>query len=110
MKLSEYKQGDNVQARINNPEMDNQAVWVDGEVTEIKTIYPSRGERFKPYPMVMVLLRRTYCEATPIYRVDNGLRIFDHHKLRFYTKPNIEGFIFDNHLNLVSCKETAQSL
>jgi hypothetical protein len=100
MKLNEYKVDDKVSARINNPELDNQAIWVDGEVTEIKTIYPSRGERFKPYPMVMVLLERTYCDATPIYEVNSGIKIFTHNKLRFYTKPNNEGFIYDNHLKL----------
>ena len=101
MKLQEYNKGDRVKARINNPEMDNQAVWVDGEVVEIKTIYPSRGERFKPYPMVMVQLERTYCDATPIYRTDSNVRIFDHNKLRFYTRMNIEGFVYDNELKPV---------
>ena len=98
MELKDYKPGDKVTARINNPEMDNQAVWVDGEVTEIKTIHPAHGQRHKPYPMVMVKLNRTYCDAKPIYRVEDGVRIFDHNKLRFYTKENIEGFIYKNEL------------
>ena len=98
MELKDYKPGDKVTARINNPEMDNQAVWVDGEVVEIKTIHPAHGQRHKPYPMVMVKLNRTYCDAKPIYRVEDGVRIFDHNKLRFYTKENIEGFIYKNEL------------
>ena len=83
MKLDEYKVGDQVEALITNPQT-NKKVWVDAEVLDKRMVYPSNGSHHRPYPFLIVRLKRTYCNATPIYRWINGnVPVFVDNKLEF---------------------------
>jgi TusA-related sulfurtransferase len=65
MTLNEYKSGDQIEALITNPQT-NKEVWVDAEVLDKRMVYPNHGERFKPYPFLIVRLKRTYCKASSL--------------------------------------------
>lgn len=102
--INEYKIGDDVQIATTNPREDptgkNDAVWHDGVVTDIKMIEPSRGERFRPYPMLVVRFTRTYCTATPQYHVVDGIKIYVDSILTFYDKESHEGFFYKTQVRL----------
>ena len=100
MTLDEYKAGDQIEALITNPQT-NKEGWVNAEVLDKRMVYPNRGERHRPYPILIVRLKRTYCNATPIYTWINGnIPVFVNNKLDFYEKENDEGFVYDNQIRL----------
>jgi len=96
--INEYVIGELVQIATTNPREDptgkNDSVWHDGIITDINTIYPSRGEKFKPYPMLIVKFMRTYCSATPQYHFIDGVKIYVDSILTFYDKESHEGFFY----------------
>ena len=94
MELQDYKAGDNVQVLMDNIK-ENKLEWRDGVVTEIKTIEPGRGERHKPYPMVMVKTTRTFFRSIPDYGwTTEGVRVYKRDLGYYYDKENTEGFLF----------------
>ena len=76
--LSEYTEGQAVQVLINNPRTDKDE-WRAGTVERKQTVHPNRGERHKPYTMLVVKTTRTYYKEG-----------------KFYNKKNVEGFVYDN--------------
>lgn len=98
--LSEYKAGDSVEVLVNNPRNENLNEWREGEVLDVRMIYPNHGERFTPYPMVIVRVRRTYCKAEPVYRFVGNIPVFVDNNLTFYDKENEEGFIYQNQIRV----------
>jgi hypothetical protein len=102
MEMKDYKGGDLVEVKVRNPRLDDKEEWRDGEVIDNRTIYPNRGERHKPYPIVIVRLKRTYCKATPEYKWIGNIPVFIDNSLEFYDKENDEGFIDENQIRLKS--------
>ena len=104
MELNRYKSGDKVQIKIQNPQQDYAEEWRDGKVIGVQTIYPNAGERHKPYPMVVVKFKRTYCKATPNYRWLDGnvkkVKVFVDNTLEFYDKESTEGIIYENQMRM----------
>jgi hypothetical protein len=101
MEMKDYKTGDQVRVKMNNPRLGNKEEWRDGEVVDNRMIYPNRGERHAPYPMVIVRVTRTYCKATPMYRWINGnIPVFVDNTLEFYEKQNEEGFLYNTEIML----------
>ena len=96
MKLNEYKSGDNVEALTFNPQL-NKDVWVDAEVLDKRMVHQKHG---KPYPILIVRLKRTYCKATPQYRWFDNIPFFVDNLLQFYEKETDEGFIQDEQIRL----------
>jgi len=100
MKLDEYKIGDKVEVLIKNPKL-NIDTWVDGEVLSRGFILPIKNERHKPYTILIIRLKRTYCKAEPQYEFINGnIPIFIDNKIEWYEKENDEGFIDDKQVRL----------
>lgn len=100
MILNDYKAGDQVEALITNPQT-NKDVWVNAEVLDKRMVYPSNGSRHRPYPILIVRLKRTYCKATPQYRwFDGNIPVFLDNKLEFYEKENDEGIIYEKQIRL----------
>jgi hypothetical protein len=103
MRIDEYKTGDEVQILITNPQT-NKEEWRNAEVLDKRTVYPSNGSRHRPYPILIVRVKRTYCKATPTYKFINGnIPVFVDNTLQFYDRENDEGIIYDNQIRL---KET----
>jgi len=101
MELQDYKTGDRVQVAMDNLKT-GKVEWRDGEVIEIKIIEPGRGERHKPYPMVMVKTTRTYWRSVPNYGwTKEGVRVYKNDIGYFYDKENTEGFLFNNEIKPV---------
>jgi hypothetical protein len=100
MEMKDYKAGDQVQVLMNNPRLDNKDEWRDGEVLDNRMIYPSHGSHHPPYPIVIVRVRRTYCKATPIYRMIGNIPVFVDNSLEFYEKENDEGFLYEKTIRL----------
>jgi hypothetical protein len=100
MELKNYKAGNEVQVLMNNPRNDNKDEWRDGEVLDVRMIYPRNGERHQPYPIVIVRVKRTYCKATPVYRMLGNIPVFVDNNLEFYEKENDEGFLYENQIRL----------
>jgi hypothetical protein len=100
MERNDYKAGDQVRVKMNNPRNENKEEWRDGEVLDVRMVYPKSPERHKPYPIVIVRVRRTYCKATPTYRFIGNIPIFVDNTLEFYERENDEGFIYDNTIML----------
>jgi len=104
MELSEYKSGDEVKIKYLNPQNEYAVEWRDGKVIGIQTVYPSAGERHRPYPMVTVKFKRTYCKATPVYRWLEGnvkkVKVFVDNTLEFYDKESTEGIIYESEIKL----------
>jgi len=95
MEMKDYKAGDLVQVKINNPRLDNKDGWRDAEVLGNRMIYP-REHGGKPYPIVIVRVKRTYCKATPLYSWIGNIPVFVDNSLEFYDKENDEGFVYEN--------------
>lgn len=95
--LSNYVVGEEVEVKILNPKT-NKHEWRPAKVVEIKTIHPNRGERHKPYPMIMVEVHRTYVKGSPVYEYKYGVKIFVENELTYYTKINIEGFLYEKEI------------
>ena len=101
MELQDYKPDDRVQVLMDNPKT-NTPEWRDGTVTEIKTIEPGRGERHKPYPLIMVKTTRTYWRSIPDYGwTAEGVRVYKGDVGYFYDQENTEGFLFKNEIKPV---------
>lgn len=100
MEMKNYKAGDQVEVLVNNPQNENKDEWREGEVIDVRTIYPNYGERFHPYPMVIVRIKRTYCKATPNYRFIGTIPVFVDNTLQFYDKESEEGFLYENQIRL----------
>mgnify|MGYP006989327765 CR=1 FL=1 len=98
MEINEYKAGDNVEVLINNPRNNNKDEWRDAEVIDKRIIYPSRGEHHRPYSILIVRLKRTYCKATSTYRFIGNIPVFVDNTLEFYEKENEEGVIYPNQI------------
>ena len=102
MKIQDYKAGDNVEVLINNP-LDNKDEWRPAEVIDKRMIYPKNGSHHPPYPILIVRLIRTYCQATPVYRwIDGNIPVFVTNNLHFYDKENDEGVLYENQIRLKS--------
>jgi hypothetical protein len=109
MEMKDYKPGDKVKVLMNNPRLDNKDEWRDGEVLDNRMVYPGRGEHHRPYPIVIVRVRRTYCKATPTYRWINGnIPVFVDNTLEFYEKENDEGFIYENTIKPIDNREAKE--
>ena len=105
MEMKDYKPGDKVKVLMNNPRLDNKDEWRDGEVIDNRLVYPNRGERHKPYPMVIVRVIRTYCKASPNYMwIDGNIPVFVDNTLEFYDKQNEEGFLYENQIKPVDSR------
>lgn len=100
MEMKEYKTGDRVEVLMNNPRNDNKDEWRTGVVTDIQMISPSRGEKHKPYPMVMVKTVRTYFKSVPRYENKFNTKVYVGDDGTFYDKENTEGFIYENQIKL----------
>jgi len=101
MKIDDYKAGDKVKVLVSNPRM-NKDEWRNAEVIDKRTIYPSNGSHHPPYPILIVRLTRTYCQATPIYRmIDGNIPVFVANNLHFYDKENEEGVLYENQIQLI---------
>jgi hypothetical protein len=100
MTIAEYKAGDQVQVLMNNPAMGNREEWRDAEVLDKRMIYPSNGSKHPPYPILIVRTRRTYCTATPIFRMLGNIPVFVDNSLEFYEKDNDEGIIYEKYIRL----------
>ena len=85
---------------MNNPRLNNIDEWRDGEVLDVRTIYPRVGERHLPYQIAIVRVKRTYCKATPVYRFIGNIPVFVDNNLEFYDKENDEGFIYNDQIKL----------
>ncbi|HLO91587.1 MAG TPA: hypothetical protein VK172_10530 [Lentimicrobium sp.] len=99
--MKDYKAGDQVEVLMNNPRNANKDEWRKGEVIDNRMIYPSRDERHHPYPIVIVKVVRTYCKATPNFRMIGTVPVFVDNTLEFYDKENEEGFLYENQIRLV---------
>lgn len=100
MKLKDYKLGDLVEVLVNNPRNNNKEEWRSGEVISVRTINTSFSDKFKPYPIVIVRVLRTYCKAEPVYRFVDNIPVFDHYSYTYTDKMNEEGFIYENQIRL----------
>jgi hypothetical protein len=106
MEMKDYKPGDKVRVKMNNPRLDDKEEWRNGEVVDNRMVYPARGERHKPYPIVIVRVTRTYCKATPLYRwINDNIPVFVDNTLEFYDKENEEGFIYENQIMPIDNRE-----
>jgi hypothetical protein len=101
MEMLNYKAGDQVEVLINNPRLENKDEWRKAEVIDNRMIYPSHGSHHRPYPMVIVRVTRTYCKATPKYRMVGNIPVFVDNSLEFYDKENDEGFVYENQIRLI---------
>jgi hypothetical protein len=100
MEINDYKIGDNVEVLINNPKLNDQKEWRNAEVINKRTIYPNNGSHHRPYPILIVRLIRTYCNAAPVYKWIDSIPVFVSNKLNFYDKENDEGIIYENEIRL----------
>ena len=101
MEIKDYKSGDKVEILINNPRNNNVNEWRDAEVLDKRTIYPTYGSHHPPYPILIVRVIRTYCNATPKYRwIDGNIPVYDGSDIEFYDKENDEGIIYSNQIRL----------
>jgi hypothetical protein len=101
MKIADYKAGDEVEVKVNNPANENKEEWRDARVIDKRTIYPSNGSHHPPYPILIVTLKRTYCKATPVYRFIGGnIPVFVDNNLEFYDKENDEGIIYESQIRM----------
>lgn len=98
MEMKDYKPGDKVKVLMNNPRNNNNAEWRDAEVIDNRMIYPGRGEHHRPYPIVIVRVIRTYCKATPEYKMIDNIPVYINSSLEFYDKINEEGFVYENQI------------
>jgi len=103
MELNEYKTGDLVEIRMINPKT-NETEWRDAEVLDVRMIHPNHGSKHKPYPILIVRTKRTYCKATPIYRFIKNIPVFVDNSLEFYDKENDEGIIYKTDIRLKPTK------
>ena len=102
MELINYKTGDVVEILMTNPQT-NKEEWRDAEVLDKRMIYPKMNyERHKPYPIIIVRTKRTYCKATPIFRFIGNIPVFVDNDLKFYDKESDEGIIYENQIRLKS--------
>ena len=102
MEIEDYKAGDSVEVLMNNPRNDNKDEWRDAEVIDKRTVYP-RGRGGRPYPYLIVRVKRTYCKASPNYTwIDGNVPVFVDNTLEFYDKENEEGIIYENQIRLKS--------
>jgi|ERR1035437_422374 hypothetical protein len=100
MKIDEYKSGDQVEVLIKNPQT-NKDVWVNAEVLDKRMVYPANGSHHRPYPILIVRLKRIYCNATPIYTwIDGNIPVFVDNKLDYYEEENDEGVIMENEIRM----------
>ncbi len=102
MEINEYKAGDNVEVLINNPRNNNKDEWRSAEVIDKRMIYPRAGEHHRPYPMLIVRIKRTYCKATPTYRFVGNIPVFVDNTLEFYDKENEEGVLYSHLIRLTN--------
>jgi hypothetical protein len=100
MKIAEYKSGDKVEVLINNPRNDNKDEWRDAEVLHKRMIYASNGSKHPPYPILIVRIIRTYCNATPTYKFIDNIPIYVDSTLEFYDKEADEGVLYENQIRL----------
>ena len=99
--INEYKQGDTVEVLVNNPRNENLNEWREAEVLDKRMIYPKMNyERFTPYPILIVRVKRTYCKATPVYRFIGNIPVFVDNNLEFYDRENDEGVLYSNQIRL----------
>jgi hypothetical protein len=96
MEMKNYKAGDLVQVKMINPRLEDKEEWRDGEVLDNRMVYPSHGSHHRPYPIVIIRVKRTYCKATPVYKLIGNIPVFVDNTLEFYEKENDEGFIYEN--------------
>jgi len=96
MELNEYKTGDLVLIKMINIRT-NETEWRDGEVLNKRMIYP---EKSKPYPILIVRTKRTYCKASPIYKFIGNIPIFVDNDLEYYDKESDEGIIYESEIKL----------
>ena len=99
MKIADYKTGDNVLIKMMNIKT-NVEEWRKAEVIDKRTIYPSKGSRHRPYPILIVRVMRTYCKATPQYTFIGNIPIFMKNNLQFYDKMNEEGILNKDEIKL----------
>lgn len=103
MEISEYKAGDKVEILINNPQNNNKDEWRSAEVLEKRTIFPANGSHHPPYPILIVRVIRTYCQATPNYRwIDGNIPVFVSNNFHYYDKENDEGILYSTQIRLKS--------
>jgi hypothetical protein len=100
MEMKNYKAGDLVQVKMINPRLEDKEEWRDGEVLDNRMVYPSHGSHHRPYPIVIIRVKRTYCKATPVYKLIGNIPVFVDNTLEFYEKENDEGFIYENTIRL----------
>ena len=101
MKINDYNAGDDVEVLMNNPRNHNKDEWRAGKIIDKRLIYPSGLGTSRPYPILIVRVRRTFCKATPTYRwIDTNIPIFVDNKLEFYDKENDEGFFYEDYIRL----------
>ena len=101
MKIADYKTGDKVEVLMNNPRNNNKDEWRDAEVIDKRIIYPNNGSHHPSYPILIVRVIRTYCQATPIYRwIDGNIPVFVDNNLHYYDKENDEGVLYENLIKL----------
>lgn len=100
MKMTDYKIGDLVQVLISNPKNDNKPEWRDAEVVDVRIIEPDIVTSKKSYPMVVVKVVRTYCNATPRFLNMGGIDVFLENILNFYDRENTEGIIYETNIKL----------
>lgn len=98
--LSEYKAGDSVEVLVNNPRNENLNEWREGEILDVRTIYPPFGSKHQPFQIAIVRVRRTYCKATPRYQYYGNIPVFIDNDLEFYDKENEEGFIYKKQIRV----------
>lgn len=93
--FEKYTKRQRVEVQINNPKNGNKTEWRKGIVIDCVWI---SGEKHRPYPMLLVEAKRTYCKAEPIYKtIDvNGtkIQVFVDNTLEFYDNVNTEGFVY----------------
>jgi hypothetical protein len=100
MSMKDYKAGNVVEVLMYNPALEGKEEWREGEVLDNRMIYPSNGSHHRPYPMVIVRVKRTYCKASPVYRFVGNIPVFVDNSLEFYDKENDEGFVYENTIRL----------